>query len=251
MTKIWALTVVASLMLAACGGSSDGNPGSGGTGSANEVAVATAASVRPVVDKLAAAFEAANPGLTVAVTVQANANVTTLAIAEKKTQVAVIPAAWLGTNPFHLPALPIGQNLAVIAVPTANPANVTGPEVFGGDNARRTRVCSSDTSYGSLALVVLAKSLVIPPPSVVSKHADCPSRALADVAAGKLNAAFLFRSDLTVPEGVKLIQIPPDKNLVIALIEVLVVPSPTAKEFTQFLASAPAKEILTQNGYLP
>ena len=71
------------------------------------------------------------------------------------------------------------------------------------------------------------------------------------LAAGQLDAALLFRNAAVVPPGVRLVEIPTDRNLVFPFGVTKVTSTQVSDAFVDFLGSDQAKKILTENGYLP
>jgi hypothetical protein len=80
----------------------------------------------------------------------------------------------------------------------------------------------------------------------------CEADALARVTAGELDAALAFRGGLEMPRGVEVIDIPDEENLVIHFGSAPLDGVPRARGLlAEFLGAERAKEILTQQGYLP
>ena len=243
--NIIAVGVLAGLTLAACG--SDSSSSDAPANKAGTVDLAVASQFQPVAQKLAAAYRDENPGKKVSVTGLDQAGAGTV-LSEKSADIAVLPSGWLGITKA---TGTLGRNLAVIAVPTANPGNVAGLAAFGGDSKLRTTVCGVDTAVGDFTLGVLRKAKVTPRSSTISTSADCPAKAMTALAGGQLDAALMFRNNVTVPAGVKTIAIPDDENFVVPINYVVLQDNADASGFRTFLASDQARTVLTENGYLP
>lgn len=244
-SRAGALAVTAGLLLGAC--SSGGSADKAATGNPNVVTVITTSTQRPVVDRLAATFTSENPGLTVTPANVDDPRQITAAVTGKAVQMVIAPRLFLGNDSD----VAMGRNLAVIAVTKADPAGVTGPDAFAATSGLRTRICGRPTIVGNFTLFVLARANVRPNPATVVNDPTCPQQAIADVAAGRLDAALMFRNNTMIPEGVKFIDVPDNENILIDYGAAVLGTGTATTKFAKFLTSDRAKEILTQNGYLP
>jgi molybdate transport system substrate-binding protein len=241
--SVVAVGVLAGLALASCssgGGSSDSS-----SADPNTVSLVVAPAQEAVAKKLGAAYEKANPGKKVTVASMDQSGIQA-AMSDKSAGVAFVPSGWLGGTRA---TGTLGRNLIVIAVPSSNPGNVAGLSAFG-DNQLRTSVCGVETILGDFTLAILRQAKVTPRSSAISTSADCPEKAMSALAGGQLDAAVMFRNNVTVPNGVKTIAVPDRQNLVIP-VQYVVIQQGEASRFGTFLASEPARRILTDNGYLP
>jgi hypothetical protein len=236
--------VAAGLVLVSCGGDDDGGSSAGGGdgGAGDDPTMHTPAALRPIVEELVTAYDESS-GDTLRVTEGTDAEVTQAA---EDGQPAVLPGPWLGGVGGESVAM--GRTLAVIAVPQGNPGQVTGVGAFGPDAGLSTAACGPDSPLGNLTAVIIRRGGVQAP--VVDTSEQCPADAVADVASGELAAAIFFRHEVELPEGVEVVPIPDDQNLVI---DVHYVPGDDARgnTFGAFLGSEPAEEILTAHGFLP
>ena len=99
---------------------------------------------------------------------------------------------------------------------------------------------------------MFARAGVTPNLANLNRDPGRPVVALADLAAGRLDAAVLFRNNTTLNGSVKLLNIPDAQNLVFDYRRRdRRRRAARPPKFREFLASDRAKEILTQNGYLP
>ena len=235
------VSVVAALVLAACG--SDKKPASLSPTESKTVTVTTLAQVKDVATKLAALFQHDHPGVTVTVTADTAGGITA-SVAKKTSEVAIATSATLkrATGSF-------GRDLAVIAVAAANPHHVANVKVFAANSGLKTAVCGETTSLGDFTVAVLTRSGVTPAPGTV--HAGCEAKSVQQVAAGTLDAVLLFRTGVVVPKGVKLLDVDAKANIILPLSYLAVGGAGLTVEFGKFLATAPARQVLTENGYLP
>ena len=161
---------------------------------------------------------------------------------------AIVPKAGFEQSGIDLPSGPIGRRLAVIAVPSGNPDGVADVSVFATDSGLRTGVCSAPTIYGDFAVALLARSGVTPDPATVVD--DCDG-ALMEVSDGALDAVFLGRPSFALPPGIELVEPPEEQNFIFEFALVVLEESPETRSFIAFLASDTAREILTEEGWLP
>jgi hypothetical protein len=142
-----------------------------------------------------------------------------------------------------------GRNIALIAVSKTNPHNATGLTAFAATSGLKTQVCGAKTTLGNFTALVLIKAKVKPNPATLAF--DCQTKALADVASGKLDAALMFRVGTKLPSGVKLVTIPDAQNIVIPISYAAIGTARGIAAFQKFLATKFARGILTRGGYLP
>jgi ABC-type molybdate transport system substrate-binding protein len=243
--KVIAVGALAGLALTACG--SDGGSSDAPANRPDTVDLAVASQFTPVAEKLAAAYRSENPGKKVAVS-SLDVSAMGAVIAGKTVDIAVVPSGWLGTTEA---SGRLGRNLAVIAVPTANPGNVAGVSAFDGKSRLRTTVCGVDTPVGDFSLGVLRRAGVTPRTSTIDTSTDCPEKAMTALAGGQLDAALMFRNNVTVPAGVKTIAVPDNDNFIVPIDYVVLQDNADSSGFRTFLDSSQARTVLTENGYLP
>jgi len=234
---------VAALSLSACS-SGDGDDGAAaGTG----LLVATSPRTEPVVKEVVDAFKRANPDAEVTVAVQGTqalrAGIT------NRTGIVILPKLWLQPPPTGVPTGSFGRTMTTIAVPSANPKNITSTAAFRPGSGLKTRVCGPNSLFGNFGVLALGRSNVVPDASTVG--ADCEDEALEQIADGDLDALFFFRDAAQVPAGVELVDIPPAQNLVFDHSFVVAGTTPDARAFGTFLASPEVRQILTRDGLLP
>jgi molybdate transport system substrate-binding protein len=160
---------------------------------------------------------------------------------------AILPGAWLGGDDAE--SMVIGRNLAIIAVPAGNPAEVTGVDAFAAGSGLDTAMCGADSPFGNFAALVVAKGGARPDLARVSS--GCDADAVTRVARGDLAAALVFRTFVPIPDGVEVVSIPDDENLVIDVRYAPVAANRSTDSFQEFLQSDAAEQVLTQQGFLP
>jgi ABC-type molybdate transport system substrate-binding protein len=244
------VAVVAALVPSACSHSAKKAAPTRSTQAAGPVSVYTVAPLTDIVVKVIQAYNynAGHPGAPLTVTTETQ-QVIARSVASGKPAVVVLPGAWLKAMSGVSHTGSFGRSLAVIAVPAKNPRHVTDVKAFAAGSGLRTAVCGPSSVFGNLTLLVLRKAGVKPDPHTVG--IDCQVKALQRVAAGKLDAALMFRNGLQVPSGVKLLDIAEKQNLIVNLSYGAVGNSAPASQFGTFMASAPARRLLSENGYLP
>jgi ABC-type molybdate transport system substrate-binding protein len=153
----------------------------------------------------------------------------------------IIPGSGLAGVDVH--RVVIGRSLAIMAAPADNPAGVTGVTASGAGSGLETRICVGNTSVGNHAVLVLALRRVRLDPRCAAE--GCDPEALASVGRGEVDAALAFRSYVPIPENVEVVNIPDDQNIVI---HNRYAPGDdlSADSFRGYLASDPAKEILSE-----
>jgi molybdate transport system substrate-binding protein len=245
------LVVVAAVSLAACGGDDGGNGGPAGSGSADTVpgrgggvaSVHTVSALEPVARELVDAYNGtSDTGIELAVQPQDQA---IQAVSQGSS--AILPGVWL--SGVDADTVAIGRNLAIIAVPAGNPAGVTGVEALAPGSPLDTELCGPNSQVGNFAALVAARGGVHPDPSRIAE--GCEADALARVARGELDAALVFRANLPIPDGVEVVNIPDDQNIVIDVSYAPAAGNPDPNSFQSFLATDQAAQVLSKHGLLP
>jgi Bacterial extracellular solute-binding protein len=237
--KLLALAAVAAVAMAACG-DDDGDS----AGSSGEIdAISTATPLEPLVTELVDAYnETSDAGIELAVSPQDQA-------VDRVSQGAraILPTPWLsGTD---TDSVVIGRSLAIIAVPAGNSGQLAGVDAFAPDSGLDTMACGANSSSGNLAAAVLSLGGVEPDPTRLAE--GCDADAVARVARGELDAALVFRGNLQIPEGVEVITIPDDQNVVIDIVYAPAADDASGDSFQGFLESDTATQILSRHGLLP
>ena len=243
--KFLVVTIVAAVVLAACGSS---DTSSDKPGAVDGEPVYTAPQIADVVNELAVAYEAESQGAKLVV-IAGDRDSTVAAIQDTDSGAAVVPSDWLAGLSGDLSTVSFGRSLVVIAVHADNPAGVSDLQAFASTSGLRTAVCGEDTEFGNFTLSVLENAGVTPDPNTIGE--GCEAEALQQIADGELDTALMFRNDLDLPEGIVLLDIDESQNVVFDVSYVVIGTSSDVTGFGEFLASDTARGILTQRGYLP
>ena len=246
-SKVLVLIVGAAIMLVgACGGDDSSSPDT--TEEAASLSVYAAAAVEPIVDEIAAAFEAENPGVQVEVATQ-DQEPMRAAVAEGSADIAILPDGWLTEPVPEVETGSFARNTAVIVVPEGNPKDITTLAAFGQGSDLRTQVCGEQTAVGRFIVAVLAQAGVTPDPATVAS--GCESDAAQKVADGDLDAALMYRFGLQVPDGAELVEVDAADNRDIDFSYFVLSDASQAEDFAAFLESDAVNTMLVENGYLP
>jgi molybdate transport system substrate-binding protein len=227
----------------------DGGGGGSGGGSGSDagdsvVNVVTAAPLEPVVSDVVAAFAEEEPDVDVQVdTVPDKAGMRDAL--GGRADVAISPRPWAGGKKN---AKEFGRNLVAMAVPEGNPEGISIGS-FAATNPANVLTCSKPTYLGDFVLFVLSRAAVEPDPAEVQE--GCEQDALRRVASGELDAALLYRAGYRLPEGVELVPLPQEYNLVIAIVTVRQGSSDETQTFMRFVRSKQARSIIERANYLP
>lgn len=249
------LTLVATLTLAGCGGSSDdsGTPAASSTGVTGDITVFAAASLTGSFTELGKQFEAANPGtkvtfsfgpssgLATQITQGAPADVFASASAKNMDQVVAAKAA-------DAPVA-FAKNIMEIAVPPDNPANITKlQDLANGKN--KVVLCASDVPCGATALTVFQNAGITVKP--VSQEVDVKAT-LAKVQLGEADAGVVYVTDVKAAgDKVKGIEIPADVNASTSYPIATLTDSKNAglaQAFTTFVLGAAGETALSAAGF--
>ncbi|HEX8804984.1 MAG TPA: molybdate ABC transporter substrate-binding protein [Acidimicrobiales bacterium] len=264
-TGVAVVGLAALLVLAgACGDDGDegdGGPaaaGPAGTGSDLEgsITVFAASSLTDAFDEEGAAFEEANPGVTVELSydgssslrdqILAGAPVDVFASASPDTMDAVADGGGLDGEPE-----PFATNRLEIAVPAGNAAGVEGLEDFG-DASLLIGLCDERVPCGELGREALAAAGVTPAPD--TDEPDVRSL-LEKVASGELDAGLVYATDVRAAgDRVEGIEIPDDDNVVATYPIATLSASEdaeVARAFVDFVLSEDGQEILAAHGFGP
>ncbi len=258
-----AATVAAAVLLMTACGDEDGDgdgPDRGADGSSSglegEITVMAAASLTDAFDELGAAFEEANPDVTVTFNhdgssslrdqILAGAPADVFAAASTATMDAVAEAGGTAGDPQVFVT-----NELEIAVPAGNEAGVDGLHNFG-DDSLLIGLCAEEVPCGSFGREALASAGVTPAPDT-----DEPDvRSLLDkVASGELDAGIVYVTDvLAAGDDVEGVEIPEDQNVTAEYPIATLTESGNAEvadEFVAFVLSDEGLEILTGHGFGP
>ena len=237
-----------ALALAACGAalaaaSSCAGGGNGPTASHRGVTVFAASSLTDVFGDIAGAFEAAHPGVEVtlqfagssrlATQINAGAAADVFAAADERT------AAQVDARQVTV----FARNRLAIAVPSGNPAGVTGLDSLSADDLVLA-LCAPDVPCGALAEQVGGPRLV----AAADTREPNVRGVLTKVLLDEVDAGVVYVTDVRAAgEAVTGIDI--DHPASTAYPVALLSDSPTAAEFMAFVLSPPAQELLAAAGF--
>lgn len=230
--------------------------GCGGTDATaeREVLVSAAASLTDAFGEIEAAFEADHPGVDVLLNfggsstlrgqIREGAPADVFASANTSTMDDVVEAGDAAADPQIF-----ARNRLQIAVPSGNPAGVTGVSDFA-DEELLLGLCAETVPCGDLAREVLAAAGV--EPAVDTNEPDVRAL-LTKIEAGELDAGITYETDVASTAGaVEGVDIPDEYNVVADYpITVLAgaANSDDAAAFVDFVLSDDGREILDEYGF--
>lgn len=242
MALLMALVVV----LAACG--DDGGSVEG------ELLVSAAASLTDAFADVEAAFEDANPDVDVVLNLGSSSSLReqilegapadVFASANTSNMDQVVEAGEVEGEPEIFV-----RNLLQIAVPSGNPAGVTGLEDFGRDELL-IGLCAEEVPCGDFAREALANAGVTP--AIDTNEPDVRAL-LTKVEVGELDAGITYVTDVSSTGGtVDGVDIPEDQNVVASypIAALTNAPNPdAAAAFVAFVLSDEGQAILAEYGF--
>ncbi len=142
------------------------------------------------------------------------------------------------------------KNTMEIAVPAANPANITGVADLAKKGVK-VALCQAQVPCGTVAKTVFDNAKVKVTP--VTEEADVKS-VLSKVTLGEVDAGVVYVTDVRAAgDKVKGIEIPADVNASTSYPIAALTKAPNAagaKAFVDFVLSAAGAAVLTQDGFL-
>ena len=259
--RLVAAVVALPLVLAACGDDDDGDraEAAGTTGDAptsdlaGTVTVFAAASLTDAFDELDAAFEDANPDVTVDVNYGASSALREQILAGAPTDVYAsantsnmdqVVQAGAAADPVNFVT-----NRLQIAVPAGNEAGVTGLDDFA-DADLLIGLCAEEVPCGEFGREALANAGVTP--AVDTDEPDVRSL-LTKVEAGELDAGIVYVTDVSAAgDAVEGIDIPAEDNVTATYPIAALTDAPNAgaaDAFVEFVLSDQGRDILTSYGF--
>jgi molybdate transport system substrate-binding protein len=270
------LIIAAAAFLAACSGpgpsptaaqDSHGVTPAPATAAPVELTIFGAASLKAVLDKAKTEFEAANPGLTLTVALDASSTLETQ-IEQGATADVFLSADT--TNPQKLigggfatePLVIFASNKLTIIVPNDNPAGIESPAdlaragvdiIAAGDEVPITR-------YANQLVDNLAKVAGYPAGFASAYAANVVSREenvkaiVAKIELGQGDAGIVYATDAAASTNVATVDVPPDANAAAMYGGVFVKASKheaDARAFLSWLAGPSGQAILGELGFLP
>jgi molybdate transport system substrate-binding protein len=251
--------VLATPVLAGCGGagSSTDGPTGGGAGPAasvtGTVTVFAAASLTEAFEQIGEDFREAHPGVRVTLNlggssalaqqIVAGAPADVFAAANPATMGTVVEAGD-ATDPRVF-----ARNRLQIAVPAGNPGGVTGLADLG-DRDLTIALCSPEVPCGAAAATVLAAAGVEAAPDTLEQDVKA---ALSKVALGEVDAALVYRTDvLAAGDDVEGIAFPEAGQAAneCSVVALAGAPNaPAARAFVAHVLSSEGQDVLADAGF--
>lgn len=247
-SRLLAAFLVAAVALAACGDDGDDETSTPSPEGGTAGTIHTVAPLEGVATRLLEAYRSNNPDSDLALTVSPQAQAVQ-AVADGAGSLAILPRAWLARAGPDVESTMLGRSLGIIVVPAGNPGQVTGVSAFAPGTGLETAMCGPDTPFGNFAALIVRLGGVEPDAARV--RSGCAGDAVNQVASGQLDAALVFRNNVTIPEGVEVISIPDDQNLIIEVAYTQLADNEATRAFVDFLGSNRAQQLLTRQGLLP
>lgn len=251
--------VALAVMVSGCGGSggigaTSATSGSGAPspapGDRTTVTVLVAASAVAPVQRLATAFEASHP--TVSVRISGGSSTTLVAQVAAGAPADLVltagAAALAGLPPSARarPTVVVATNMLEIATPPTNPAKIAGLADLTAPSVKVV-ACVPSAPCGAAADTALAKAGVTA--HFVSREFDARAT-LAKVRLGEVDAAIVYRSDVVGSGGaVHGIPIPAEHNVTLAYPLVRLTDSPEATAFASALSGVDARSVWATAGF--
>lgn len=200
-----AAAVAVALALAGCAASPGAEPEASESGElSGSLSVYAAASLRTAFDRIAAEFEAENPGVdilplvydgssTLARQIVEGAPADVFASADEKNMATVEDAGLLAGS-----AELFAGNTLVIVVPAGNPGRVTSLEDLA-DADLSIVLCAPEVPCGAASATLLSNAGVVARPVSVEQNVTA---VLTKVAAGEADAGLVYRTDVVGREDV-------------------------------------------------
>jgi molybdate transport system substrate-binding protein len=254
---------MAAAMLGGCAGASAVSDPPGGV----ELTVFGAASLRSALEAAATAYEARNPGTTLAISTDSSAALATQ-IEQGAPADVFLSADTASPNTLVDGGLADGEAVAfagnelTIIVPTDNPAGIASP----ADLARRgVRVIAAGeevpiTRYATELVKNLAAEPGYPSDYAAAYTANIVTRednvraVVAKIELGEGDAGIVYVTDATASDAVSVVDVPPPADVPATYAGVVIKASKhpgAAHAFLAWLAGPDGQAILSQFGFLP
>jgi molybdate transport system substrate-binding protein len=210
--------------------------------------VLAAASLTEAFTAIEKDFEAAHPGIDVAISFGASSTLVQQVNHGAPADVIAL-AGESAAKPLDRALVKDEQvfasNVLEVAVPPSNPGRVTGIEDLGRPGLKVV-LCAPTVPCGMAADATFAKAGVVP--SVVSREMDVKAT-LAKVRLGEADAAVVYHSDVVAARGaVTGIEVPASVNTVLRYPILRLDEEPAARAFVDFVMGADARRTLGSSG---
>jgi len=243
-----AVVLAGAAFLAGCVAS---GPTGGSSMPAESVTVFAAASLRPALDEVAAAFDAAHPeahvapiaydgSAVLAAQIVEGAPADVFAAADDRTMAIVVDAG-LAADPAV-----VATNTLVLAMPAGNPAGINSLADLA-DPAVTVVLCAAAVPCGAASRTLLDLAGVSVTPA---SEEQSVSAVLAKVVAGEVDAGLVYATDAAGRDDIAVI-VPPGADQVINRYPVAALRSsgPAAAAFVAFAAGPEGRRILAAHGF--
>ena len=251
------LVIAIALIGASCGSSSKPKASAKstttikGAPAAAALTLYTTTDMKPVVQKLADAYEAKNKGSNVTVEAYPAASLADKTKTGKPDGViATGPGMKALQKSVKLKGDPtaVGENMFVILVPKGNPKHIDKLSVFGADAATKSGLCAKTSPCGTGPARVLAAAKITPAPDVTE---TTPAKLVDAITGGKIDATSLPRRAYTLaPDKLSAVGIPAKDSFPVPIqLGELKDDSEGVPAFATFLKAATAQRILQNAGF--
>ena len=236
-----------AVVVAACGAAlaagACGDNGDGSEAGRRGITIFAAASLTDVFGDIAAAFEAANPGVEVTLQFAGSSRLATQINAGAPADVFASADEHTAAQTDARQVTVFARNRLAIATPPDNPAGVTGLEsLTGGDLI--LALCASDVPCGALSELVGGPELA----AAADTREPNVRGVLTKVLLGEVDAGVVYATDVRAA-GDAVTGIGIDHPASTAYPVALLSDSPTAADFVAFVLSPPAQKLLAAAGF--
>jgi len=207
--------------------------------------------MRQVIDQFAAAFVAANPGMSVEPVLGTSADLLERVQSGNESGIYIDErgvVARLGEGRVRGQPIPFGENRLQLVVQRGNPKQIADLSVFGAKPQTISVVCSGEVPCGVRGEEVLEAAGVVAVPDRV--HVD-GREAVHQVSTGQADAALLFRSDIRSRlRKTQVIRFPVEVNVSVEYQLVRFGRGAASDRFVELVQSEQAQTIMRQRGFL-
>jgi molybdate transport system substrate-binding protein len=262
-----AFAFAVGLSASACSGGSATSGTGGPTTRAIELTVYAAASLRNVLERSKAAYEASHPGLSVTLSTDSSAALETQIEQGAPADVFLSadsssPGKVADNGLANGTPRPFATNLLVVTVPTANPAGITSPLdlIRPGVKIVAAGEAVPISKYAAELVANLARQPGYPADFAARYTANIVSRednvagVVAKIKLGEGDAGIVYRTDASAATGVATIGIPAEANVHATYAGVVIKASrqrEAAAAFLDWFAGPDGGAILASFGFLP
>jgi molybdate transport system substrate-binding protein len=263
--RLASVAALMALAIAACAAGPGTAPASTGAATV-ELQVFGAASLKKVLARVAQAYEAANPGITLAISTDASSSLETKIEQGAPADVflaadTAMPAKLAGAGLVAGNMVEFARNRLAVIVPAGNPAGIRTPADLARPGVKV--IAAGDTvpvtAYANQLVEGLARQPSYPAGYVDAYAANIVSREdnaaaiVAKISLGEGDAAIVYATDALASDTVDGIAIPPVANVAATYGGVVVKASPHIAEAERFLAWLTGPEgraVLAADGFM-